>query len=111
MFVLNCVFNEGSVLSSFFYDVLTALGLLPEEKTVSGRNLSNYLSADEFQIKILQFLLIILILNVTAIYFAWKHYGPRIAERFMKPVSLKVLEELKTGATELKLPTEHSPRI
>lgn len=68
-------------------------------------------SIDEFQIKILRVLIIVLFINLLFIWISWGKYGEKITERFMKPASSKSLEDLKREATELKLPKEHTPRI
>lgn len=70
-----------------------------------------FLEVDEFQWKLLKYLLGLLSINFVCIWFAWNVYGNRITERFMKPAASKLLEDLKREATELKLPKEHTPRI
>jgi small-conductance mechanosensitive channel len=72
---------------------------------------STIYAIDEFQIKILRALIIILCINLLFIWISWGYYGEKITERFMKPASSKSLEDLKREATELKLPKEHTPRI
>lgn len=42
-------------------------------------------SIDEFQIKILRVLIIILCVNLLFISISWGKYGEKITERFMKP--------------------------
>lgn len=42
-------------------------------------------SVDEFQIKILRVLIIILCINLLSIWITWNKYGEKITERFMKP--------------------------
>lgn len=68
-------------------------------------------SIDSFQWKILRAFLIIICMNLIFISFAWKKYGDKIGERFMKPLSKQTLEALKQEAHALKLPSEHTPRI
>lgn len=80
-------------------------------ETLGFGSLNDWIDVDAFQFRILQTFLIVLIVNVFLISVAWKMYGPRIVDRFMKPVPSAVLEDLKQGATDLKLPREHSPRI
>jgi len=41
-------------------------------------------SIDEFQLKILRVLIIILCINLLLIWFSWGRYGETITERFMK---------------------------
>lgn len=72
---------------------------------------SSLAEANEFQLKILKVLLVVLFINVALILYAWKQHGQRISERFMKAASNKSLEEFKKEATLLKLPKEHTPRI
>lgn len=78
---------------------------------LDGYELLGFSNADEFQLKILRTLLVILVVNVTLILYAWNKHGQRISERFVKAASNKSLEEFKKEATLLRLPQEHSPRI
>lgn len=94
--------GERALLGEIAATFVESLGLGP---------LDDWLQVEDFQVRILQTCLIILVFNIFLISIAWKMYGPRIAERFMKSASNSVLEDLKQGATDLKLPTEHSPRI
>lgn len=71
----------------------------------------NFADIDNFQWTIFRFVLCLILCITLAIFIAWNLYGANIAERFMKPVSSKILEELKSGVTDLKLPAEHSPRL
>lgn len=82
-----------------------------EIREIFDVTVSTLTSVDEFQIKILRVLIIILCMNLLLIWLSWKKYGERITERFMKAASSKSLEELKREATDLKLPKEHTPRI
>jgi len=63
----------------------------------------------DFQIKLLELLLVILAIHLIAIYFAWKKYSAKISERFFKPSKSK--EDFKVAIKELKLPLEHTPRL
>lgn len=54
---------------------------------------------------------IIILLNFVLIFIAWRIYNKRIEDQFMKPASIKAIEELKASVSKLKLPKEHSPRI
>lgn len=72
--------KEDSLLTGlvqFFIDV----GVLSEDST----NISDILTVDEFQIKIFIFLIGFFMLNILGIFVAWNYYGPRIADRLMKP--------------------------
>lgn len=48
-------------------------------------NLHDFLSFDEFQLKLLKGFVFLFIFNLFLIYFFWRIYGKRICERFMKP--------------------------
>lgn len=99
--------------------ITSAVGLLTLSDThkVSSQtflsayeNLYDYLSFDEFQVKLLKGFLFLLSCNVLLIWVSWKIYGKRICERFMKPATSKAIDELKASVSKLKLPKEHSPR-
>lgn len=79
--------------------------------TFGFSTVEEWFAADEFEGRILKGFLLILIINLFLVFMSWKIYGPRIVDRFMKPVPSALIEDLKQGATELKLPREHSPRI
>ena len=82
------VSGEDSTLFAWVVHFLLDIGLLHGENVdtpVTPVVATGLLEVDGFEIKILKFLIIILVLNIVAIYLAWKHYGPRIADRFMKP--------------------------
>ncbi len=65
----------------------------------------------DFQIKLLQVFFCILTVHVLAICVAWKIYSERITQRFLKPSQYEISsEQLKTAVSELKLPSEHTPR-
>ncbi|GAB6022994.1 hypothetical protein CHUAL_007085 [Chamberlinius hualienensis] len=98
--------DQESDIGSWLFDVLG--DFWSDDEATSP---ATAIEVDDFQLKILQFLVTILIINIVGIYFAWRVYGPTISERLMRPISAKVFEELKSGAKELKLPAEHSPRI
>lgn len=51
---------------------------------LDGYELLGFSNADEFQLKILRTLLVILVVNVTLILYAWNKHGQRISERFVK---------------------------
>ncbi|XP_075165049.1 uncharacterized protein LOC142237574 [Haematobia irritans] len=60
---------------------------------------------------LLNVLLILLIFTIVLIGYSWKIYGKVITEKFVRPSTLKEIEELKSSVDKLKLPKEHSPRI
>jgi len=67
----------------------------------------------EFQIKLLHLFLVIVITHVVFIFIAWKHYGDKILKRFLPQAgasSNHFKDQLYSGASELKLPSEHTPR-
>ncbi len=65
----------------------------------------------DFQIKLLQVFFCILTIHILAICVAWKIYSERITQRFLKPSQYEISsEQLKTAVSELKLPSEHTPR-
>ncbi|KAK3914031.1 T-cell leukemia translocation-altered gene protein-like protein [Frankliniella fusca] len=68
-------------------------------------------SYDDFQVILLKVFLFILAFNLVSIYIAWKIYGKNIYETFMKPVTPKIIEDLKKSVSRLNLPKEHSPRV
>lgn len=48
-------------------------------------NLPEYFFYDEFQWKLLKGFLLLLVSNLLLIFIAWRVFGKRICERFMKP--------------------------
>lgn len=70
-------------------------------------------SFTDFQIRLLELLLLILAIHLIAIFFAWRKYSVKITERFFKvsESQLSLTEQLKTAVSELKLPLEHTPRL
>lgn len=87
--------------------------LITENHSVSTfyENLPVSLSFDEFQCKLVKGFSIILLINILLTCLAWKVYGKRVSDRFMKPSTSKAIEELKASVSRLKLPKEHTPRI
>ncbi|XP_023177820.1 uncharacterized protein LOC111604134 [Drosophila hydei] len=63
------------------------------------------------QATLLKVLLILLLGTGVLIAWAWGVYGRVITEKFVRPSTLKEIEELKLSVAKLKLPKEHSPRI
>lgn len=63
------------------------------------------------QLALLQVVLILLITLVVLTGIYWQKYGDIITEKFIRPSTLKEIEELKLSVAKLKLPKEHSPRI
>lgn len=67
----------------------------------------------DFQVRLLQLLLVILFIHLIAIYIAWSKYSTKITERFLKTGQspLTLTEDLRIAVSELKLPLEHTPRL
>ncbi|XP_013111692.1 uncharacterized protein LOC106090144 [Stomoxys calcitrans] len=63
------------------------------------------------QSTLLNVLLVLLLFTIVLIGYSWKVYGIVITEKFVRPSTLKEIEELKSSVDKLKLPKEHSPRI
>lgn len=66
---------------------------------------------DEFHVTLFQVFGSLFIVNLVLIYLTWNYYGDKICERFMKPTSQEVLEDLKKSVAQLKLPKAYSPRL
>ncbi|XP_061401267.1 uncharacterized protein LOC133337018 [Musca vetustissima] len=60
---------------------------------------------------LLYVLLALVLCTLIIIGYSWKIYGKVINEKFVRPSTLKEIEELKLSVDKLKLPKEHSPRI
>lgn len=56
-------------------------------------------------------LALLLVFTTILIGYFWKVYGKVITDKFVRPSTLKEIEELKLSVAKLKLPKEHSPRI
>jgi len=84
-------------------------------KEASALKLLNYfnhfLPYDEFQVELLKIFCAIITTNTLLLFIVWKIYGNQICQRFMKPATPKVIEELKKSVSQLKLPKQHTPRI
>lgn len=65
----------------------------------------------DFQLILLQTLIVLLFINLILILFYWRKYGKVITDRFIRPSTLKEIEELKLSVARLKLPKDFSPRI
>ncbi|ALC42060.1 CG42306 [Drosophila busckii] len=63
------------------------------------------------QATLLKVLLVLLLGTGVLIVWSWSVYGQVISEKFVRPSTLKEIEELKLSVAKLKLPKEHSPRI
>ncbi|XP_032590604.1 uncharacterized protein LOC116805029 [Drosophila grimshawi] len=63
------------------------------------------------QATLLKVLLVLLLGTGVLIAWSWSVYGQVITEKFVRPSTLKEIEELKLSVAKLKLPKEHSPRI
>ncbi|XP_063698212.1 uncharacterized protein LOC134829146 [Culicoides brevitarsis] len=65
----------------------------------------------EFQYTLLKTLFVLLLVNLLFILFFWRKYGPVITDKFIRPSTLKEIEELKLSVARLKLPKDYTPRI
>lgn len=65
----------------------------------------------DLQRTLFKVLLILLIFTAALIAYSWRVYGKVITEKFVRPSTLKEIEELKLSVAKLKLPKEHTPRI
>ncbi|SPP73494.1 uncharacterized protein LOC117592599 [Drosophila guanche] len=65
----------------------------------------------DLQATLLKVLLVLLAGTCVLIAWSWSVYGQVITEKFVRPSTLKEIEELKLSVAKLKLPKEHSPRI
>ncbi|XP_017040938.1 uncharacterized protein LOC108087865 [Drosophila ficusphila] len=65
----------------------------------------------DLQATLLKVLLILLLGTCVLAGYSWSVYGQVITEKFVRPSTLKEIEELKLSVAKLKLPKEHSPRI
>lgn len=65
----------------------------------------------DFQLILLQTLIFLLFINLILILYYWRKYGKVITDRFIRPSTLKEIEELKLSVARLKLPKDFSPRI
>lgn len=65
----------------------------------------------DFQYTLLKTLIILIFVNIFLILFFWKKYGQVITDKFIRPSTLKEIEELKLSVARLKLPKDYTPRI
>uniref|UniRef100_A0A1B0ACF0 Uncharacterized protein n=1 Tax=Glossina pallidipes TaxID=7398 RepID=A0A1B0ACF0_GLOPL len=65
----------------------------------------------DLQRTLFKVLFILLLFTGALIAYSWQVYGKVITEKFVRPSTLKEIEELKLSVAKLKLPKEHSPRI
>ncbi|XP_037949747.1 uncharacterized protein LOC119680824 [Teleopsis dalmanni] len=63
------------------------------------------------QFILLKLVLLLIFSTALLIAYSWHIYGRVITEKFVRPSTLKEIEELKRSVANLKLPKEHSPRI
>lgn len=118
-FFNSSVVFMDSLLSGISNIVLYTIGLTSNVTEgwshLSALSLLNFVTAlfsyDEFQVTLLKVFLFILAFNLVSIYIAWKLYGKNIYDTFMKPVTPKIIEDLKKSVSRLNLPKEHSPRV
>ncbi|XP_034236604.1 uncharacterized protein LOC117642476 [Thrips palmi] len=117
LFNTSVVFMDA-LLSGFSYIVLYAIGLTSNASeglfhlsTLSLLDWQAFFSYNEFQVALLKIFLFTLTFNLLCIFIAWKWYGKNIYDTFMKPVTPKIIEDLKKSVSRLNLPKEHSPRV
>lgn len=117
LFNTSVVFMD-SLLSGFSNIVLYAIGLTSNVtegwlylSTLSLLDWQALFSFSEFQVALLKIFLFSLGFNLLCICIAWKLYGRNIYDTFMKPVTPKIIEDLKKSVSRLNLPKEHSPRV
>lgn len=65
----------------------------------------------EFQVDLLKTLTIFVVVNLLLILWFWRKYGEVISNKFIRPSTLKEIEELKLSVARLKLPKDYTPRI
>ncbi|XP_017013908.2 uncharacterized protein [Drosophila takahashii] len=65
----------------------------------------------DLQATLLKVLIVLLLGTCVLAGYSWSVYGQVITEKFVRPSTLKEIEELKLSVAKLKLPKEHSPRI
>ena len=118
-FVNTSVVFFNSLFSGVSDIVLYAIGLTSNVnegwcQIISSLSLLSwqaFFSFDDFQFALLKVFLFILGFNLASICIAWRVYGKNIYDTFMKPVTPKIIEDLKKSVSRLNLPKEHSPRV
>lgn len=120
----NCTLFEsvGTYLVHLWAVLFNAIGFKSSENLVRDIsifpdfkqlifNVYAWFYFDEFQRTLLKYFTTVLCINICGIVLFWNIYGERIHDRFMKPASSKVIEDLRESVSKLKLPKEHSPRF
>jgi len=69
----------------------------------------NFISFDQFQIKIFNYLVLFESLLLVLLIFIWAKYNTDIYERFL--LNDTIVDELKEDVSQLKLPKSYTPRI
>ncbi|XP_055677611.1 uncharacterized protein LOC129786542 [Lutzomyia longipalpis] len=69
------------------------------------------ISFSDIQLVLLKSFLTLFLIITSLVVFYWLKYGSVISERFIKPSTVKEIEELKLSVARLKLPKEHTPRL
>ncbi|CAB3378770.1 Hypothetical predicted protein [Cloeon dipterum] len=87
------------------------VGVQPPEPDLLLQQLTEWFTPDEFQLKLFKGFCLVLFFNFLFICLAWSYYGPTISDKLMRPATSKSILELKKSVSQLKLPTEHTPRI
>lgn len=102
-----------SVLRPIVHDSIESVGHHLKENFIDklwGQGPEKPLFTD-FQYTLLKTLIILLFVNLFLILCFWKKYGPVITDKFIRPSTLKEIEELKLSVARLKLPKDYTPRI
>lgn len=94
--------------TAVFEDILTTSGSIFNN---IWNNISSPIYFTELQTSLATVFLIIISINLAFIWLSWNKYGGVITDRFIRPSTLKEIEELKLSVAKLKLPCEHTPRI
>lgn len=84
---------------------------IQQEFSETTRDWRSPIEFSALQLTLLKVLLVLLLGTAGLIAYSWRVYGKVITEKFVRPSTLKEIEELKLSVAKLKLPKEHSPRI
>lgn len=101
-----------SVLRCSLHDSLEIVGHQIKENFINqlwGQDPEKPLFTD-FQYTLLKTLIVLLFINLFLILCFWRKYGPVITDKFIRPSTLKEIEELKLSVARLKLPKDYTPR-
>ncbi|XP_065360882.1 uncharacterized protein LOC135954615 [Calliphora vicina] len=90
---------------------ITTVGKIGKELSDPTITWKSPIQFTSLQWTLFKLLCILLLLTSLLIGYSWKVYGKVITDKFVRPSTLKEIEELKLSVAKLKLPKEHSPRI